>query len=415
MPAIAFEQCDFADVDDARLEAVWEGSLRSTLFVLQAAFPHLRGRGGRRALVTPTVSMSGAARLVPYTAAIEGQRVLAQVGGASVGPRRHPRQLPRARARARADRRGVDGRLARRRPHSAAPAIRRPTSARSPCCSRATPRTSSPAPPLRRRRRLDGAVSSAAGRGRTAIVTGAGQGVGEGIAHAFAAAGANVVIAARRAETGEPVGRGDPRPWWRGRRASSPTCTSAIRLEACVAATVKRYGGLEIMVHNAFRGGTPHRLEDVELELWEQNSRTAVWGSYYSAVVAHPHLAAAGTTGRLILLTSPVGRGGQRQHPALLAGEGRTAGDGEELVAGVGTARDHGELHRARRRDARARRRVRARTRCSRSGSRRGRRSDASATPSATSAASRCSSPATHGGYVTGQTIVCDGGSFMGL
>jgi NAD(P)-dependent dehydrogenase (short-subunit alcohol dehydrogenase family) len=40
---------------------------------------------------------------------------------------------------------------------------------------------------------------------RTAIVTGAGQGVGEGIARALAAAGANVVVAARRAETGEPV------------------------------------------------------------------------------------------------------------------------------------------------------------------------------------------------------------------
>ena len=44
--------------------------------------------------------------------------------------------------------------------------------------------------------------------GRTVIVTGAGQGVGDGIARACAAEGANVVIAARRAETGEPVAEG---------------------------------------------------------------------------------------------------------------------------------------------------------------------------------------------------------------
>jgi NAD(P)-dependent dehydrogenase (short-subunit alcohol dehydrogenase family) len=86
MPDLAFEQCDFADVDDARFEAVWEGSLRATLFLLQAAFPHLRGRAGRVLLVTPTVSMSGAARLTPYTVAVEAQRVLTKAAARQWGP-----------------------------------------------------------------------------------------------------------------------------------------------------------------------------------------------------------------------------------------------------------------------------------------------------------------------------------------
>ena len=85
-PALAFEQCDLADTDDERFEAVWEGSMRSTLFLLQAAFPYLHDRAGRVLLVTPTPSMSGAARLVPYTMVIEAQRVLAKAAARQWGP-----------------------------------------------------------------------------------------------------------------------------------------------------------------------------------------------------------------------------------------------------------------------------------------------------------------------------------------
>jgi 3-oxoacyl-[acyl-carrier protein] reductase len=86
MPEVAFEAVDFADVDDARWEAVWEGTMRTALFVLQAAFRQMKGRGGAIVLVTPTVSMSGAERLVPYTTAIEGQRLLAKSAARQWGP-----------------------------------------------------------------------------------------------------------------------------------------------------------------------------------------------------------------------------------------------------------------------------------------------------------------------------------------
>ena len=86
MPAIAFEPIDFVDVDDARFEAIWEGTLRSTIFLLQAAFPRLRGRGGRVLFVTPTVSMFGAAGLTAYTVAVEAQRVLLKATARQWGP-----------------------------------------------------------------------------------------------------------------------------------------------------------------------------------------------------------------------------------------------------------------------------------------------------------------------------------------
>jgi NAD(P)-dependent dehydrogenase (short-subunit alcohol dehydrogenase family) len=69
----------FSEVDDEHWDATWERTMRATLFLFQAAFPAMRERGsGRFVVVTPTLSMSGAAGLAPLAAAIEGQRLLAK-------------------------------------------------------------------------------------------------------------------------------------------------------------------------------------------------------------------------------------------------------------------------------------------------------------------------------------------------
>lgn len=78
VPTPAYERIDFIDLDDERWDAIWEVGMRSTLFVLQSGYARMEGRGGRFVLVTPTVSMSGAASLAPYTALLEAQRVLAK-------------------------------------------------------------------------------------------------------------------------------------------------------------------------------------------------------------------------------------------------------------------------------------------------------------------------------------------------
>ncbi|HEV2309078.1 MAG TPA: SDR family NAD(P)-dependent oxidoreductase, partial [Acidimicrobiia bacterium] len=135
--------------------------------------------------------------------------------------------------------------------------------------------------------------------GRTAVVTGAGQGVGQGIAAALALRGASVVLAARRAETGEPAAAAI-RDRGGEARCVVTDVTRGDDVARCVTETVERYGGLDIMVHNAFHGGRPHRLEEVDDALWTTNSRTAVWGSYYCARYAAAHLQAAGARGRLL-------------------------------------------------------------------------------------------------------------------
>lgn len=249
--------------------------------------------------------------------------------------------------------------------------------------------------------------------GRTAIVTGAGQGVGRGIALALAAEGASVVIAARRAATGEPVAaeiraRGDEAV------CVETDCTARAAMEACVAATVERFGALEIMVHNAFKGGRAHRLEDLDLDLWDENSRTAAWGSFYAAQIAAPHLAAAGARGRLVLVTSPAGveasvgipaygpvKAAQRALAKSLAREWGTLGVTVNCIAPVA---ETPALAYAFDERPELKERVESRTALRRIGD---------AERDIGGVVAFLASDA--GGYVTGQTIVCDGGSFMGL
>lgn len=141
--------------------------------------------------------------------------------------------------------------------------------------------------------------------GRTVIVTGAGGGVGEGIALACAEHGANVVIAARRTETGDVVAAEITR---RGGSALSVRCDvgESDDVYSVVAATVERFGGLHCMIHNALSPvGPPRAVRDVPGEVWEGMLNTAMRGSYLCARASIPHLRES--QGSLIMLTSAAG------------------------------------------------------------------------------------------------------------
>jgi NAD(P)-dependent dehydrogenase (short-subunit alcohol dehydrogenase family) len=90
--------------------------------------------------------------------------------------------------------------------------------------------------------------------GKTALVTGGSRGIGQAIARAFADAGASVMISSRSAEGLEASVReiraglgevtGDVA--WTVANAGDPE-----QAEACVAATVDLFGGVDILVNNA--------------------------------------------------------------------------------------------------------------------------------------------------------------------
>ncbi len=91
---------------------------------------------------------------------------------------------------------------------------------------------------------------------RVALVTGAGKGIGRGIALAFAEAGADVVVAARTASDLETTAEAVRD---RGRRAHVvPTdVTQTEQLDRLVEETLSAYGRLDLLVNNA--GGTAPR------------------------------------------------------------------------------------------------------------------------------------------------------------
>jgi 3-oxoacyl-[acyl-carrier protein] reductase len=149
--------------------------------------------------------------------------------------------------------------------------------------------------------------------GRTAVVTGAGGGVGKGIALALGAAGANVVVAARRSETGEQVAEEI-----RARGGSAICVTTDVSregdVEAMVAATVQRFGGLDVMIHNALsRRATDHcPLIDVTADLFDDVVSVASRASFLCVKAALPYLKPG--RGRVVLLLA---HGGVRGHGGL--------------------------------------------------------------------------------------------------
>ena len=140
--------------------------------------------------------------------------------------------------------------------------------------------------------------------GKVAIVTGSGQGIGEGIARLFAKSGAKVVLATRSIKNGQAV-------------ADSIISTGGVawlnqtdvgqrsQVNRVIAQTVERFGRLDIVVHNA--GVYPiqpiEKLSDEDLELTLSVNLKA---SFWLIQEALPHVRRQGG-GRFLFTSSVTG------------------------------------------------------------------------------------------------------------
>ncbi len=134
---------------------------------------------------------------------------------------------------------------------------------------------------------------------RTVLVTGGSKGIGKGIASVFAKAGAKVMIAARGEESAKAAAEelgakyvtGDVGDWG--------------DVQRMVAETVAAYGGLDILCANA--GAFPQtKMVDMDPDEWDGVMRTNLKSAFLCVKAAIPEFEKQGK-GRVVLTSSITG------------------------------------------------------------------------------------------------------------
>ncbi|MFG3012468.1 SDR family NAD(P)-dependent oxidoreductase [Streptomyces cinerochromogenes] len=142
---------------------------------------------------------------------------------------------------------------------------------------------------------------------RTALVTGAGSGIGRAVALAFAAEGAHVVVAGRRPE---PLAETVRLIEEQGGKALavSADVSRAADAEALVRAAVEHFGSLDVAVNNAgvFRGGRP--LADLPEADWHEQLAINVTGVHLALQAQIRQMRTQPAGGAIVNVSSTFGR-----------------------------------------------------------------------------------------------------------
>lgn len=139
------------------------------------------------------------------------------------------------------------------------------------------------------------------GRRRAVLVTGAAQGLGRGIALAFASAGYDVAIVDVKAGL---IDEATEELRSRGAEAVGMVGDVSVRedVERFVADAVDRLGRVDVLVNNAQGGGAPTSILETSVEKAELTWRSGFMGTLHCMQVTYPHLVA--TSGSVINVVS---------------------------------------------------------------------------------------------------------------
>lgn len=128
---------------------------------------------------------------------------------------------------------------------------------------------------------------------KVALITGAGNGIGRGVARRFVREGAAVVVAEINVDAGLAVVR--ELEALGGRALLVPTdVTVKDAVLGAVEAAVGHFGGLDILVNNAFVPTSNFLLEDKTDAMLAQTLASTVWASWWAMRAALPHMRARG-------------------------------------------------------------------------------------------------------------------------
>ena len=137
--------------------------------------------------------------------------------------------------------------------------------------------------------------------GKTAIVTGAGRGLGRSMALGLARAGANVVLTAARTrrEIDQVAEEAAKSPGAGAIRKHLADVASEEDCRRVVSETAREFGGVHILVNNAGRGmrfvsekffDTPTKFWETDPAVWQMIVATNVNGPFLMARAAVPHM-----------------------------------------------------------------------------------------------------------------------------
>jgi len=138
---------------------------------------------------------------------------------------------------------------------------------------------------------------------KVAIITGAGQGIGRGVARRFASEGATVIIADISPEIGEKTATEIVADF--GSRADfiQTDVTNKDNVVAAVDFATGKYGRVDILVNNAWAGGTLGPVEKKTDSQMERAHRIVVMGAFWAIQAVFPHMRRNGG-GRIISMCS---------------------------------------------------------------------------------------------------------------
>ena len=131
---------------------------------------------------------------------------------------------------------------------------------------------------------------------RSAIITGANQGLGEAIARAYVAAGANVYLCARNDELLQKVKTELASQTAAGQQVLAETCdvSKPDSVENLVAHAVAAFGKIDILVNNAGIYGPKGESESVDWDEWQQAIEINLYGTVLPTRAVLPHFKTAG-------------------------------------------------------------------------------------------------------------------------
>jgi 3-oxoacyl-[acyl-carrier protein] reductase len=122
---------------------------------------------------------------------------------------------------------------------------------------------------------------------KIAIVTGSGNGIGRGIALAFADAGAHVVVASRNQENLDQVAAAIREKGRKSLAIATDICNEE-QVNNLISQTVDTFGQLDIMVNNAGVGDTLRvgKPEDLPLDAWKATIELNLTGTFACSIAA---------------------------------------------------------------------------------------------------------------------------------